>query len=535
MPSLAQNLPNLILCRIFEHSVDTFLYIRTLQLEMANYKIMWPFMHLCRSWREASVDLLLSHAIMTMNRKSRIHLAIALGAYEKVRDVCLLLDTSDVFDGAVLAKLRQAPLTGSVFPHVSRLHLSLLGPLPSGRPSIALLEGNAIEFCGEIQRMFPAATYTSINHSPSNRDNVFPAFAKELMSRLLAGKTGVRTNGVPLTTNPCLLSTPCCLQSIETVMRRESPEFIGVINRSWQTLQQIHLIVPSSSTIKQIVVDSQGTVVTYPCLRDLTLSISIGETRLPASELASPDGVPFPVLERLVLHSQYPFANDILFRNNGQSLKHLDIELTEDTFATFERCGVFDNRRLVNSRVQHVFRAFVHVPVIEINHCSNVSFDSIEPHLGGLSKTVRVLNIASTHLTTEQILRLIESLSFLQTMCVTLIESAVLEDDADYAQNGDRNDRPLWHACEGISAAGVRLVSGPATSQRLLYAGIHQQLNVRLHISFRLQVILMLRCPSIRRFDFVLGECTSVDSSLITSDVAFVELAARIGVGAGGW
>ncbi|ORX71569.1 hypothetical protein DL89DRAFT_266576 [Linderina pennispora] len=507
MPSLAQNLPVIIAERVLH-----FLILGDTTEEAwrthsnATFRCLRPVSQLCRSWRAASVDRLFEH-------------------------VC---------------------------------------KLPAGENSNPRHANNIHGFLEAIQRLFPAAVYTTVFHGWPEASESWPLLAVELLRGLFLRNTRVSCSEIWLTTVPGLISDDACLQGIDATIMSPSPHFIEIVRRSAPALQHLRLKLGQSFIFKRVVAGDDGAGPVFSQLRRLELFSSTDRSALANGRLVSPDGTPFPALETLSCHMSYPFGNDVLLRGNGQSLRVLDIYISNELLDVFERCSVFASQRFTalaclklgnlqgehgvidKARVVRICNLFQQKTVVEVLGRVDFLYDTLQPYLGDMARTIRVLDIPQLECTFEQIVVLISSLPFLQMLSATCLKSDALASEIDsvhatctgmcavkksVGRVTNRFDNPaqlhfdthLDIACQTVGFAGSVYASGPPISQRLIDLDIRiERANKRMQ-AIRLCIILAILCPSVRSFTYYsrTSELT-VDRSRFTSNKEFQKLTARV-------
>ncbi|KAJ2100004.1 hypothetical protein GGI09_002490 [Coemansia sp. S100] len=93
------------------------------------------------------------------------------------------------------------------------------------------------------------------------------------------------------------------------------------------TLQHLCLLSNFPADLAGLIQSPDGSYVTYPHLRDLVLLD--GSDDYTPERVAIKGVVPFPRLQHICLRSSYPFGDDVLFRGNSSTLKHLELFMSD--------------------------------------------------------------------------------------------------------------------------------------------------------------------------------------------------------------
>ncbi|KAJ1891149.1 hypothetical protein LPJ81_005797, partial [Coemansia sp. IMI 209127] len=96
------------------------------------------------------------------------------------------------------------------------------------------------------------------------------------------------------------------------------------IKKSAVTLENLHYGGTDGGVLKEFMFDDDGQVIVYPRLRDLQVYDS---SNAKGERTTHESIVPFPVLQRLMVHSSCVFKDDTLFRGSSATLVSLDIGL----------------------------------------------------------------------------------------------------------------------------------------------------------------------------------------------------------------
>ncbi|KAJ2746908.1 hypothetical protein GGI20_000987 [Coemansia sp. BCRC 34301] len=116
----------------------------------------------------------------------------------------------------------------------------------------------------------------------------------------------------------------------------------SLIHRSAATLQSLEV---SLNDANLLLCNADGAHIVYPNLHHLSISHC---TRADTSNdvMGRPlEFVPFPALKRLTVNHVYPFDDDVVFRGNNATLKHLKFSVSVSTVKMLNRCKVFRDSR----------------------------------------------------------------------------------------------------------------------------------------------------------------------------------------------
>ncbi|KAJ2489744.1 hypothetical protein IWW37_003729 [Coemansia sp. RSA 2050] len=131
----------------------------------------------------------------------------------------------------------------------------------------------------------------------------------------------------------------CNLVSIKCHFEVDDNQFTILARQNAMTLEYLSLESIPDAIISSLVQSSEGHSVAYPHLQSLKLCVfsNTGRLLLPAF----PGAALFPRLVTLILPKFYPFGDDLLFRGNSATLKHLEMRLSHDFVTLLRRCKIF--------------------------------------------------------------------------------------------------------------------------------------------------------------------------------------------------
>ncbi|KAJ2857783.1 hypothetical protein GGI22_003433 [Coemansia erecta] len=127
----------------------------------------------------------------------------------------------------------------------------------------------------------------------------------------------------------------------------------AIIRKSAATLESLIVEDRDSGIVKHMVYHADGQSIVYPRLKVLEILGNSDDGDKCAVEKSV---APFPVLQNLRLYASYIFADDTMFRGNGNTLEHLEMELDADTVDMLRKYNVFSKGKFPRLRsvyIQH--------------------------------------------------------------------------------------------------------------------------------------------------------------------------------------
>ncbi|KAJ2102851.1 hypothetical protein GGI09_000994 [Coemansia sp. S100] len=119
----------------------------------------------------------------------------------------------------------------------------------------------------------------------------------------------------------------------------DSGQFAHLARQNAQTLQSLYLQSLRLNELADLIQNSGGSYVTYPCLHALNLC-EFKFHDIPRRPIF-PGAVPFPFLRSLTLRLQYPFGDGTLFRGNSTTLESLVLQADSLFVAMARQHGIF--------------------------------------------------------------------------------------------------------------------------------------------------------------------------------------------------
>ncbi|KAJ1994089.1 hypothetical protein GGI25_000874 [Coemansia spiralis] len=129
------------------------------------------------------------------------------------------------------------------------------------------------------------------------------------------------------------------MSSLSFVWNECSNDALKLMKLQCSTLQEVTIHSIDTDDLSSLLLDDNGTVVTYPYLLNLTLDGQAGMEV--TNRLEFEDAVPFPRLVKLNANIIYPFGDDVLFRGNSGSLEELSLNFDYATATIINRANVF--------------------------------------------------------------------------------------------------------------------------------------------------------------------------------------------------
>ncbi|KAJ2352992.1 hypothetical protein GGH92_000939 [Coemansia sp. RSA 2673] len=147
------------------------------------------------------------------------------------------------------------------------------------------------------------------------------------------------------------LDTICNLTHITYTSLSSDESFLQSVRRNASTLQALDIDSEDEYVdIGGLIRNTDGSYVTYPCL--LKLFLCWREDYDDDDRVVSSDVVPFPILQRLMILTEYPFGDDVVFRGNASTLECLNLKLTNSVVSVL--CGFNVFTPLSHPKLQYV-------------------------------------------------------------------------------------------------------------------------------------------------------------------------------------
>ncbi|KAJ1922919.1 hypothetical protein LPJ71_001033 [Coemansia sp. S17] len=238
------------------------------------------------------------------------------------------LDERAVYSGMALEALSRAPYDGCAFPLVRKIALSLameeLDDEDEGiEVDLSRAEANIREFVERIKQIAPTVSEIRVQLGD---------FETELTDNLVGYLAS---------------------QLYQLVGRIDYDYQIGTTAPIWQHLDTIrnltHITYTSADSDKGVLQSVRQNASTLQVLSfeseynyvDICGIIRNTDDFDDHERVVSPDVVPFPSLQQLMLMPEYPFGDDVVFRGNASTLKYLELGLTSSTASLLRGFNVF--------------------------------------------------------------------------------------------------------------------------------------------------------------------------------------------------
>ncbi|KAJ2689639.1 hypothetical protein IWW39_001345 [Coemansia spiralis] len=210
------------------------------------------------------------------------------------------------------------------------------------KPDLQTIKANVCAFVQRVIEMAPMLREISVelDNNYDVDEITAPHFGflvmqlAQLVSRFEYGDYG---NTFILTKFP--IEGVCNLVSIKCRFEVDDNQFTILARQNATTLEHLSLESIPETIISSLVQSPEGHSVIYPHLQTLKLSAysNTGRLLLPVF----PGVALFPKLESLVLPNFYPFGDDLLFRGNSATLKHLVLRFSHDLVTLLRRYKIF--------------------------------------------------------------------------------------------------------------------------------------------------------------------------------------------------
>ncbi|ORX65844.1 hypothetical protein DL89DRAFT_270565 [Linderina pennispora] len=462
----AQNTPIAIINRILDYVVQQFPktpYI-TYGCCCGPYARLFTVAGLCRHWREVAISRLFEEVwwcskddddsgFWNMCRRQpdprSLVAAYKTGNLFRVKTVRIHWIGEDIVDGAATEVFKTSPFDTLVVPSTTTLVFSLMHSHATNGVQKSGLDAtiHAEAFCNEIHRIFPNSQICGLSSLGSLNDYVDTPFVRSLISGLTSRATAVSTTlwSIPAYSYP--LTSVANLFELDIDISGPDSPLIEVIRRNASALEHVGLKSQHAAVFSKIVQADDGTPIVYPRVMALTIACGDRAGQLENAALGSPTGAPFPALQKLTCTADYPFSNDVLFRENSSTLECLKISLCPRAATDLRGCGVFDAGRFpalkyVNSYIDTRYQEDERTDqarcllVLSTNarilftNGGSCLFDNIGLTIGQVGRNIVQLQIPSVKFTLHRYLQLVKALPYLREISAGIkVTSELLGND----------------------------------------------------------------------------------------------------------
>ncbi|KAJ2878442.1 hypothetical protein H4R27_005813, partial [Coemansia aciculifera] len=257
------------------------------------------------------------------------------------------LDERTVYSGRALEVLSRAPYDGCAFPLVRKFALTLvteeLGDVDEDVDiDLSRAEASIKAFVERIKLLAPIVSEIRVQLEDLYETELTNRLVGCLASQLyqLVGRINYDYqigNTTPVWQH---LDTIRNLTHITYTSLSSDESFLQSVRWNAPTLQALDIDSEDDYVnICGLIRNTDGSYVTYPRL--LKLFLSWREDYDDHDRVVSRDVVPFPNLERLMILTEYPFGDDVVFRGNAGTLVCLNLKLTGSVISTLRSFNVF--------------------------------------------------------------------------------------------------------------------------------------------------------------------------------------------------
>ncbi|KAJ2749174.1 hypothetical protein GGI19_005792, partial [Coemansia pectinata] len=257
------------------------------------------------------------------------------------------LDERTIYSGRALEALSRTPFDGCAFPLVRKLALTLVAE-EVGRMDeeaeidISRAEANIRAFVERIKQLAPIVSEIRVHPKDLYPPDINDQFVGKLASQLFQLVGRIDYDHQVGTTAPIRqqLDTIRNLTHITYTTANKGKGFLQSVRQNASTLQVLDFESEYGYVdICGIIRNTDGSYITYPRLVSLFLSCRLDFDD--HDRVVSPDVVPFPNLQRLMILPDYPFGDDVVFRGNAGTLKCLELGLSSSTASMLRGFNVF--------------------------------------------------------------------------------------------------------------------------------------------------------------------------------------------------
>ncbi|KAJ1817075.1 hypothetical protein LPJ75_001820 [Coemansia sp. RSA 2598] len=362
--SAAQYLPTIILETVVEYVVAMLKAEQGPLQETAKCAIL----HCCQSWRAVGVSVFCTDVEVSINIDrdiacffskwpSELAAPSLEGIDRVVKKVQITIDSwGVVFSHLQATKPAWLQLLKRRFTQAREFRLLIGDPYAS----IYFSDGCLARISGEIDHLFglfhqlvPNPKSVSVSWSTLNPGHQGQEVIKCLGQKLSAFAKGASL--VKIHDTGTLINMPISgfvdispLTGFSYTAFSNQDSVFELIRRNSPYLQTLSLSSFREANAKQLLYDENNVPVKY--LRLQSLHLDPGYTQELIELKTAKEFVPFPALQRLDIWQTYPFGDDVVFRGNSDSLRHVRLPIYREFVAMCEECGIFTPEKFSHLR-----------------------------------------------------------------------------------------------------------------------------------------------------------------------------------------
>ncbi|KAJ1956744.1 hypothetical protein EC988_001183, partial [Linderina pennispora] len=249
-----------------------------------------------------------------------------------------------ILDGSYVKELGMLPSTCKVLPGVSILDLSILSSSDETDIDLDESKDNILSFCAAIRRMFPNVGKLKITGSTRRIQPKDDELLDTITCRLV-------NPGIPAASaeSHVKFSRPfSSLQYLNGSISGHNSPVIELARRHASSLEFLAIRTAIPEAISRICYRSSGEGLVYSRLKVFSIFPGGSEIHFDTKyKFQEVRHVPFPVLCTVNSISPYPFAGDVVFRGNTETLSKFTVLLTRHNLDTFLTNSVLKRERLM--------------------------------------------------------------------------------------------------------------------------------------------------------------------------------------------
>ncbi|KAJ2828135.1 hypothetical protein GGI24_002474 [Coemansia furcata] len=462
------NITNLVLTYLEERQRLTGI---DFSLSEFHKRVYAPLLSVNREWREAVMRRLVRECDFTIDFPITSPVASYPFAVELftpevypmgalVREVTLHLNFEGIANGDVSQILTSPECLVNGFTQATNLNVEIFtSNVIVEEYDIEDVIGYVDDTVSAIKRILPMACNIAVKDNMLHLilgDKLSKASGR-LMQKLLNVSTKSAICYTSFIDDTAKYASLTYLTHIEYDVTGNSKKHMRIIHQNAGSLQELCISYNGLAQGPKLIMDSAGTLFTYPRLERLKLTSTsvIGQMSYPVFE----EHVPFPSLRNAELMVDYPFGDDTLFRGNSDTLESLCIVTDERLEQILEKYNVFSGEEYkslksvtfeINSTTFTRSGAMSSQAHMQILSClPNVTkfaakgmsgesrFLTQQPYLNNL-QSIRVLDLGRKFLSLSGIITLLQNMT--QLSVLRCISSSVTY-EVPYAELGDHIGR----------------------------------------------------------------------------------------------
>ncbi|KAJ1765209.1 hypothetical protein LPJ74_006441, partial [Coemansia sp. RSA 1843] len=281
---------------------------------------------------------------------------IGYSVLEHTSEVHMYVDCQDIFNGKAQHLLLSPRFNNVKFPNATTisLHIHSFCPLKLDCPKEAFV--HAIGLCRRLKIIAPKAQSMDLVYASNyiiadtQFGALFQKFIKEAGGPMKS--VSLSSESIPI---PYVRPVDVVGKLTSLVYRWDNmyENTIPLVHMNASTLQSLKIVHACFSGLDRLLVLQNNEPAVYPILNKLVIEPIANQSQVISKQMF-PDSAPFPKLRHLDIQTVYPFADDVLFRKNMQTLEYLALQYDKQLALIFCGAETFSNNQYSVLRHVHV-------------------------------------------------------------------------------------------------------------------------------------------------------------------------------------